>query len=337
MKRVLVVFLLLLSLAALALGGGWLARDRYLAAPVGAPRSLEDPWFRIEVGEGFGAVAFRLEREGWIDHARWFGLEARYRGIDRKVVPGFYEHRSDESVLGLLERLGRAEVTTVKVTIPEGWRLHQILPALAEATRQPLSAFEALSVDPAFLKRHAVPGPGLAGYLLPETYQVAIGDSPERALGQLLAAGDEAWQKLRPQAESLELDRAKLWALASVIEAEAVLDLERRRISAVFWNRIRRGMKLESDPTVLFALGRPPGRLLYRDLEIDSPYNTYRYPGIPPGPICAPGKASLAAAVNPLSDCKDLFFVARGDGSHIFTRTLKAHNRAKREVRRKSN
>jgi len=121
--------------------------------------------------------------------------------------------------------------------------------------------------------------------------------------------------------------------LASIVEAEARVSDERPVIAAVYTNRLRRGMRLEADPTVAYAMGGYKGRLLYADLEIDSPYNTYRNKGLPPGPICSPGEASIRAALYPDPDTDALYFVARGDGSHIFTRTLREHQAAVRKVR----
>jgi UPF0755 protein len=122
--------------------------------------------------------------------------------------------------------------------------------------------------------------------------------------------------------------------LASIVEREASLDDERARIAGVFLNRLDRGMRLEADPTVAYAMGGYRGRLLYRDLEIESPYNTYRNRGLPPGPICSPGDASIRAALYPDADTDALYFVARGDGSHVFSRTLGEHEKAVREARR---
>jgi UPF0755 protein len=124
--------------------------------------------------------------------------------------------------------------------------------------------------------------------------------------------------------------------LASIIEAESRVPEERARISSVYHNRLRRKMRLEADPTVAYAMGGYKGRLLYADLEIDSPYNTYRRTGLPIGPICSPGEASIRAALYPDTTVDDLYFVARGDGTHIFSRTLKEHNAAVRRVRREA-
>ncbi len=336
MRRVFLFFLFLIGVAVFAVAGAWFARERFLHTEVSVASGEE--LFEIRSGEGFSSVARRLEAEGWIPNALHARLEARFQGWDRRVFPGFYAPRPGETVEELLRRLSSGEIEDVLVTIPEGRRLHQILPLLAERSQQPLEPFEALAKDDAWLKQQGVPGPGLEGWFLPESYRVPIGQEPSRTLQQIIEPGVRLWEdSLRVEAEARGLDRSRLWALASVIEAEAAVPEERRRISAVFWNRIDRGMKLESDPTVLFALGRPPGRLLYRDLEIDSPYNTYKYPGIPPGPICAPGRAALWAAVNPLSGVEELFFVARGDGTHVFSKTLAQHNRAKREVRKGRN
>ncbi|MCA9754512.1 MAG: endolytic transglycosylase MltG [Candidatus Eisenbacteria bacterium] len=335
MRRLFLAFSLLVVLALVAAGGLWFARARFLAAPVGPPNPGAE-LFEIRNGETFGSVARRLEASGWTEQSRLLRLEARFQGWDRRVFPGYYSFREGETTRELMERLASGKIEDTLVTIPEGWRLANVLPLLAESTKTPASEFERIASDPAWLDAQGVPGPGLDGYFLPETYRIPLGQSPERTLEQIVRPATRLWEdSLRTPASELGLDRAKLWALASVIEAEAAVAEERTRISAVFWNRIRRGMKLESDPTVLFALGRPPGRVLYRDLEVDSPYNTYRYPGIPPGPICAPGRDALWAAVRPEPGVDDLFFVARGDGTHVFSKTLSAHNRARIEVRKK--
>ena len=324
----------LLVVVAVLVASGWMARGRFLAEPVeftGPAGAL----FEIRPGETFGSVARRLESEGWVRRGWFLRLEARFQGWDRRVFPGFYAFPPGETVEGLLGRLSGGTIQDTLVTIPEGLRLDAVLPLLAAATRRPLAEFEQVAGDTSWLAEQEIPGPGLDGYVLPETYRLPLGQDAERSLEQIVRPGLRLWEdSLRVPAATLGLDRAGLWALASVIEAEAAVAEERSRISAVFWNRMRRGMKLESDPTVLYALGRPPGRVLYRDLEVDSPYNTYRYAGLPPGPICAPGRAALWAAVRPAEGVEDLFFVARGDGTHVFSKTLAAHNRARAEVRR---
>ncbi|MCA9726265.1 MAG: endolytic transglycosylase MltG [Candidatus Eisenbacteria bacterium] len=328
-------FWIVVLLLALGAGALWAARSWYLSRPVGVEiAGVETPEpFHVDAGEGFNSVARRLESRGWIPWSLPIRVEARLGRWDRRVFPGYYGFRSGETVGGLVERFRRGDIEHVLVTIPEGRRLSQILPVLAESTWNRVGDFEVLARDDDWLAEHGIPGPGLEGYVFPETYKIALGESPERILQQVTEPGMKFYaDSLRARAESLGLDQRQVWTLASIVEAEAVLPEERRRISGVFWNRYRMGMRLESDPTVLFALGRAPGRVLYRDLEIDSPYNTYRYAGLPPGPICQPGRASLRAAVTPLP-VRDLFFVARGDGSHVFSKTLAEHNRARSLVR----
>lgn len=329
--------LLLALAAALALlaAGAFAARHWFLDSRVGPLRPGAPDRLRIEPGENFGRAAAHLAAEGWVRWSLPVRLEARWKGWDRRVFPGYYRFRPGETVGELLGRLARGEIEETHVTIPEGWRLEQILPALADSVWVPLERLTALAADSVWLAQERVPGPGLEGYLFPETYWIPRGEAAPRVLRQLLEPGVRYYDdSLRAAAAARGLDRRELWTLASMVEAEARLPEERSRIAAVFWNRLRRGMRLESDPTVLYALGRPAGRVLYRDLEVDSPYNTYRYAGLPPGPIDSPGRASLQAVVHPLEGCRDLFFVARGDGSHVFSQTLAAHNRAKARIRR---
>jgi len=309
------------------------------APPPAAPAGRLDPARVLEVrrGASFGQIARELARRGWIGRPWVARLEARRLGWDRRVFPGWYRPLAGETVRQFLARLGRGEIEQTVVTIPEGWRLERILATLADSAWVPLDEVRAAAADPAWLEAQGVPGPGLEGYLLPDTYRIARGTAPASILEQLLRPGREFWtDSLESPAARLGWNRRQVWTLASIVEAEAAVPQERARISAVFHNRLRLGMRLESDPTVLFGLGRPPGRVLYADLESASPYNTYRIAGLPPGPICSPGRASLRAAVRPDPACDDLFFVARGDGTHLFTRTLAEHNRARQLVRRRS-
>lgn len=344
-----------LIVPALTLAAGLLAWRLELDRPVGSPRPAPVPvpspdhhgaralprlneesglFLRVPRGASLRSVTGRLQSRGWIERTWAMRLEARRRGLDRRLVPGWYRHRPGERVRDLLSRLTGGEFEQVWFTIPEGWRRTRILSALADSAWIPVETLVEVSGDERWLTTQSVPGPGLEGYIFPDTYRLPRGEDPRVLLGQLTQPGVAFWEdSLRSRAERLGLDRRATWTLASIVEAEAASATERRRISAVFWNRLRRGMRLESDPTVLYALGRPPGRVLYVDLEVDSPYNTYRRVGLPPGPICSPGRASLRAAVDPEPGCAALFFVASGDGTHVFSRTLAEHDRARGVLR----
>ena len=349
-RRWMVPVAVLLVVPALATAAILLAWRLELDRPVGSPRpaagaasSADDRgapfvsalneesglFLRVPRGASLRAVAKRLQSLGWIERSWAMRLEARRRGLDRRVGPGWYRYRPGERVRDLLARLTAGEFEQVWFTIPEGWRCARILSVLADSAWIPAEALAEVSRDERWLTDQSVPGPGLEGYIFPDTYRLPRGEDPRALLSQLIRPGAAFWEdSLRTDAQRLGLDRGATWTLASIVEAEAASPAERRRISAVFWNRLRRGMRLESDPTVLYALGRPPGRVFYADLEVDSPYNTYRRVGLPPGPICSPGRASLRAAVDPEPDCAALFFVARGDGTHVFSRTLAEHDRA---------
>jgi UPF0755 protein len=323
----------ILLLGAALIGGRYWFLSRPVAQQIIAATEEDPAPFRVERGESFETAAARLEALGWIPWSLPIRLEARLGRWDRRVYPGYYKFRRGESVGQLLARFREGEIERVMITIPEGRRLSQILPILAESTWNAPEEFEALAQDREWLEKQGIPGPGLEGYIFPETYEIALGESPQEILRQVTAPAVTFWNdSLRTKAEALGLTASQTWALASIIESEAVLPEERRRISGVFWNRLRLGMRLESDPTVLYALGRAPGRVLYVDLEVASPYNTYRTPGLPPGAICQPGRASLLAAVDPVVT-EELFFVARGNGSHVFSKTLAEHNRARAQVR----
>ncbi len=325
----------LLGLAILSAAAGVWIWEREMDATIPVPSSRERSRLHIDPGDNLTLVARRLETMGWMRSSWALRLHGRIHGWDRNLTPGFYLHHRGERVSGLIERLRTGSIGRFRITVAEGRRVDHVLPVLADSAWVPLEDLQAIAQDEAWLESLGVPGPGLEGYILPETYWLPRGLAAGHLLEPMVRAGLTFWRdSLKAGAEELGLTRNELWTLASIIEAEAVLDRERPLISAVFWNRIRRGMRLEADPTVLFALGREPGRLLYSDLHVESPYNTYRNVGLPPGPICCPGRASLLAALRPEPGFDALFFVARGDGSHVFSRTLAEHNRARREVRR---
>lgn len=329
------VVLLLIMLSAAV--GAWIW-ERQMDARIAAPSSRETARLHIDPGDNLTLVARRLETMGWLRSSWALRLHGRIDGWDRSLTPGFYLYHRGETVRGLIDRLRTGAIGRFRLTVVEGRRVDPVLSALADSAWIPLEDLHAAAQDDAWLASLEVPGPGLEGYLLPETYWLPRGLAARHLLEPMIRSGLVFWRdSLEVEAEELGLSRRELWTLASIIEAEAVLERERTLISAVFWNRLRRGMRLEADPTVLFALGREPGRLLYSDLNVDSPYNTYRNTGLPPGPICCPGRASLLAAIRPAPGFDAIFFVARGDGSHVFSRTLTEHNRARQEVRRAAN
>jgi UPF0755 protein len=184
------------------------------------------------------------------------------------------------------------------------------------------------------LNRVNSPGPTLEGYLFPDTYAFPDGTSPRNAVLEMVKRFEREWKpEWNSRLDSLSLTRHEAVTLASIVEREAKVASERPIIAAVYLNRLRNGMLLQADPTVQYARGKHTPRLLHKDLEVDSPYNTYKYAGLPPGPIASPGAASLTASLYP-ADVPFLYFVAAPDGHHEFRRTLAEHEIAVRQFRR---
>lgn len=330
MKRI-----LLLAAAAVVLGVAAFTLALY-AGITRAPNVDPPRVVRIDVpaGQAFSVLVDRLSDEGLFVSPWAVKMYASMRGYDRRIQWGTYQFRTGEKPLDILGRLISGDVLTVDVTIPEGYTIWDIAGAFKAAAIDSLDTLDALC-DEKLLQSRRITAPSLEGYLFPDTYRVRWGTSPESVVSMMLARLDEVFdEQMLQRAAEMETTPHEVLTLASIIEAETKVPEERARVSAVYHNRLRRNMRLEADPTVAYAMGGYKGRLLYADLEIDSPYNTYRRRGLPPGPICSPGRASIVAALYPDSKSDALYFVARGDGSHIFSRTLREHNTAVESVRR---
>jgi UPF0755 protein len=298
--------------------------------------NASSPAVRVEVphGQAFSALARRLADEGVISSPWTIKLFAAMRGYDRRIHSGTYEFSAGERPVDILARLMAGDVLTLDVTVPEGFTVWDIAGAFVSANIDSSDMLAALK-DEVVLAERRIEAPSLEGYLFPDTYRVRWGATAAEVTAMMLARTDEVFDAAHlRRAIDIGMSPHEVLTLASIIEAESRVPAERPVISAVYHNRLKRNMRLEADPTVAYAMGGFKGRLLYADLEIDSPYNTYRRRGLPPGPICSPGEASIRAALYPDSTTDALYFVARGDGSHIFSRTLQEHNTAVRKVRR---
>ena len=265
----------------------------------------------VPTGASFRAAADSLAHAGVIGSSRLFRLYAKVNGSDRAIRPGTYELRPDMSWRDVLDALTSGDAIVATVTIPEGWSLSQIVPVLARRLELPVDSVTAAVGDSALRARLGVPTPTLEGYLFPETYTFSPGTSARDAVTEMVREFEKRWKpEWTAQLDSLGFTRHQLVTLASIVEKEARVPEERPVIAAVYRNRLRDGMLLQADPTVQYARGEHVARVLFKHLEIDSPYNTYRYPGLPPGPIASPGAASLQAAAFP-ADVPYLYFVAQ--------------------------
>jgi UPF0755 protein len=282
----------------------------------------------VEEGERFAEIAEDLRRQGVLRHPLPLVLWARLAGRDREVHWGEYLITTPLSPLELLARLTGPPDPLHPVTVPEGFTMREIVQLLATSGFGSEESFLCLLEDPEFLAANELPPSGVEGYLFPDTYSFPLATPQERILRAMVRRFREVTGPtyvLRAQAVGLSEHEAV--TLASLIEEETGHGEERPLVAAVFLNRLRRGMPLQSDPTVIYGRGRPDRRLTRADLRRPTPYNTYTIPGLPPAPIASPGRAALEAAVAPAS-VDYLYFVARGDGSHEFTRTLSDHNAA---------
>jgi UPF0755 protein len=267
-----------------------------------------------------------------VSSAGRFRLYGRWKGAASRIQPGIYEFRRGEAWSRIIERLERGDVVKARIVVPEGWTSGQIAARLAATLGGNADSLHARLADSAWARRLRVPGPTLEGYLYPATYVLPLGTPVDRAVGEMVQRYRSVWTPaLRGALASSGLSEREAVTLASIVEREARDWHERPVIAAVYRNRLRLHMRLQADPTVQYALGRPHARLLYRDIAAvaGDPYNTYTHAGLPPGPIASPSAGAIEAALHP-APAPYLYFVARPNGTHVFTRSLAEHNAAKR-------
>lgn len=288
----------------------------------------------IPAGASMGIAADSLERAGVIGSPRMFRMYAKLRGGDRGIKAGTYVLRRDASWEYILDALRSGRGVVSVVTIPEGYTLRQTEAILVAKLGVSADSVRAAVRDTALLRRLDVPTPHVEGYLFPDTYFFSPGTTARVAIQTMVRRFEQRWKpEWTARLDTLVLSRHSILTLASIVEREAKLPKERPVIAAVYWNRLRRRMRLEADPTVQYALPEYQSRLLYRHLNVNSPYNTYRNAGLPPGPIGAPGAASIEATLYP-ANVPYLYFVAYPDGHHEFRTRLEEHRVASRAARR---
>ena len=304
----------------------------FLSRPVApqAPLTLDIP-----PGTSLTGIATRLSEEGVLTRPGYFRLLARLQGKAGQIQAGEYRFSDPAEPGKVLERLVRGDVRRYPFTVPEGFTTEEIASKLEKEGLGRAASFLALAHDPGTAAALGVEAASLEGYLFPETY-VLSRDVKERALLTMMVGEFERRvdDSLRRAAQRRDLDLHQLVTLASIIQKEAGNEEEMPLISAVFHNRLRRGMRLQADPTVIYGIKDFAGNLTRRHLREKTPYNTYRISGLPPGPIANPGMAALQAAAHP-ADSDALYFVSRGDGTHVFSNTLQEHNRAVRRFQLK--
>ena len=306
----------------------------YMAAFLLTPYHGHSSVAEIEIrrGDTFAAVARELGEKGVVSHPRLFAFWARLRGLDTRVHRGLYRFEGAVSPRSVLDGLVRGRTVVYKVTIPEGFTVRQIGRVLESKGLAMPEKFAAAVADPSLLA--SLGADSVEGYLFPTTYLFRALATEEEIVKTMFAEfKDRFTPALQARARELGLTRHELVTLASIIEKEGGPAAEMPLVSAVFHNRLKRGMRLQSDPTVIYGLEDFNGNLTRKDLRSPGPYNTYTIRGLPPGPIANPGLVALKAALHP-AEVDYLYFVSRNDGSHHFSESLREHNAAVRKYQK---
>lgn len=291
----------------------------------------------IEVPEGapFGAVSNLLAKEELITNRFYFRLLGKWTQSEKKIKPGEYALHTAMRPMEILDYLVKGRILQHEAVIPEGATAKQIGGILEEARLVSAETFAKIIQDPALMEELGIEGENLEGYLFPDTYQFPKRTPPAEIAKRLVTRFQTVYdESFRKQADRLGITQREVVTLASIVEEETSSPSERALISAVFHNRLKKKMRLQSDPTVIFALTDFKGRLTKKNLATRSPYNTYRFRGLPPGPISNPGKEALYAALYP-ANVDYLYFVSKNDGTHLFSKTLREHNNAVRKYQRR--
>ena len=288
----------------------------------------------INHGESLSVISKKLLKKGVITNENIFEVATKIRGLDTSIPVGTFLMQNVKVNHDIINHLVFGNPERKKVTLLEGWNIRQTSNHLSK--EMGLDYYDIVEIvnNKSFINSLGIKSETLEGYLYPDTYYFFEGENVNSVIKRLVKEYKYFWTDSNiTKASSISLTQHQILTLASIIEGEAIYDSERPIISAVYHNRLKRGMKLQADPTVQYIIKDGPRRLLIKDLRIKSPYNTYLYEGLPPGPINSPGFKSLSAALYP--DKNDyLYFVAKGDGYHTFSKNEKEHERAKRAFQR---
>lgn len=310
-----------LLLAVVGIGAGVFA-VRSLSPVAGSEQSVH---FRVQRGSNLGAVARDLEGERLVRQAWAFETLARWRGLEGELRAGEYDLSPHLTTGEILQRIAEGRVRTYRIVFPEGLTAVEIAQRLEEKGLADPGEFLTAVRSQELVNELDVEGESLEGYLFPETYQLARGLPAVEIARAMVTQFHAVWPEIAPGSEALGLSMLETVTLASIVEKETGVPGERFLIAAVFHNRLRRGMRLETDPAVIYGIPHFDGNLRRADLEdTGNPYNTYQIPGLPPGPIANPGAAALRATVAPASSSY-LYFVSRNDGTHEFSSSYAEH------------
>jgi len=316
---------LLAGVVGIALSAGLFYYCIFYALPPERPLPAE---VRVEQGDSLASVARKLSEQKIVSNGFLFSLWARLRGAEKKIHQGLYRFDRPVPPREVLERLVSGKGVYLIVTIPEGLTVREIATLLENMGIASKEKFLAAAADPNLLAGLGLQDKGLEGYLFPSTYHFV----PATSERDMILAMAEQFRKvslplLLHGSSDHQLTPHEILTLASIIEKETGVESERPLVSAVFHNRLKRQMALQSDPTVIYGIKNFNGNLTRKDLNEPTPYNTYRIAALPPGPICNPSLSSIRAALQP-ADVPYLYFVSKNDGTHLFSDTIEAHNQA---------
>ena len=289
---------------------------------------------RIDHGTTLSNISDKLNKRGLVTNKWVFEFLTKIKGLEKSMQAGTFRLSNVHTNNEVIKNIVFGSPNRKKITFLEGWNMNQVARHLSKELNFNYSEVLKLLSDEELIKELQINSNTLEGYLFPETYYFFEGVDKISVIKRLVKEHKRFWSDANlSKADSLGFTPYEIITLASIIEGEAIYDSERSIISAVYHNRLKIGMKLQADPTVQYIIDDGPRRLLNRDLRIKSPYNTYMYQGLPPGPINSPGEKSLIAALSPQNN-DYLYFVAKGDGYHTFSRNEKEHERAKRAFQR---
>jgi len=333
MKRIIKLFGILVLAGSLCVAGaaGYFYMDyqNWLQSPIESG-SDDITAFTIAPGSSFAAVKNTLNNAGLLNNARYFDLHIRYYKLGAKIKAGEYDMPRNKPPTTLIDKIVNGHVATAEVTIPEGLLITEIVPRFVEAgilSRAEGDRMQKIALDPASPKRYGFTSPTLEGYLYPETYRFARGVKAEAVLkemtGRVKALWSDAFSK---RAKEWNMTQNQIMTLASIIEKETGAPVERPMIGSVYHNRLRIGMRLQADPTVIYGVKNYNGNITRKHLQTDHPYNTYTRKGLPPGPIASPGGDAIKAALWPATS-KNLYFVSMNNGRHKFSTNYVDHKK----------